>query len=306
MPSAETSLRRAAAVVDDYLLVWILLAVSLGVAFPSLSLLSPLSTPVLAVMVAGVSLTLTPARFRAVRPASLATILLVQSTMALLAFALATAAGLSPPLTAGFVVVGAVTPELVTPVMTELADGDTALATAALVCVGLGSVAFVPAVVAWLLGDVAVDPFAVLSELAVAVVVPMSVAVGVRTRWPDRVGRYDDLYPSVSALMVVLVVGVAAASNARFVTDRPSLLVPVAAVAVALNGGGYALGWLAGVRMDCDERIAATLSVGMRDFAVAAALVLAAGFPTAGLAAVVFGVVEMVSSAALAQYFRST
>jgi len=42
----------------------------------------------------------------------------------------------------------------------------------------------------------------------------------------------------------------------------------------------------------------------MRDFAVAAALVIAAGLPTvASLPAVAFGVVEMATSAGLAKWF---
>lgn len=61
------------------------------------------------------------------------------------------------------------------------------------------------------------------------------------------------------------------------------------------GGGGVA---------DRGTRVATTLSVGMRDFAVAAALVVTADFPTvASLPAVLFGVVEMASSAGLAQVF---
>ena len=45
-----------------------------------------------------------------------------------------------------------------------------------------------------------------------------------------------------------------------------------------------------------EERIAATLSVGMRDFAVAAAFLVGAGFLAATLPAVVFGIVEMMSA----------
>ena len=51
-------------------------------------------------------------------------------------------------------------------------------------------------------------------------------------------------------------------------------------------------------------RIAVTLSIGMRDFAVAALLV-DADFPTAAtLPAVVFGIVEMTTSAGLVTWFR--
>jgi len=302
MASATT---RAAAIVDDYLLLWVLLSVAVGLALPSLSTLAPLSTPILAVMIGAVSLTLSVEEFRAIRTRSLVTVLVVQSLMPLAAFAVARTLGLSAPLTAGFVLLGAVTPELVTPVMTELAGGDTALATTVLVVVGLGTVGFVPLVATLLIGGVGVDPLAVVEGLALAVVAPMVLGVGARARWPARVGRYDDLYPSVSALMVFLILAIVAASNAVLVRSLPAALPAVVVGAVVLNAGGYALGWLSSGRLSPPERIAATLSVGMRDFAVAAALVVAAGFPpAASLPAVAFGLVEMVSSAGLARYVR--
>lgn len=81
-------------------------------------------------------------------------------------------------------------------------------------------------------------------------------------------------------------------------------LVPVGAAAVTLNGLGYAVGSLLGRAGSRSTRIATVLSVGMRDFAVAAALVIAAGLPTtASLPAVAFGVVEMTTSAGLAEWF---
>jgi BASS family bile acid:Na+ symporter len=300
--------RRLAALVDDYLLVWVLCAVGAGVAVPAVAALAPLSTPLLAVMVGAVSLTLSPERFRQLRGRAVATILVVQSGMPLLALAVARALGLSPALTAGFVVLGAVTPELVTPTMTALADGDTALATAVLVTVGVGSLGFVPGVVTLLLDEsVAVDPVAVVEQLLVAVVVPMCLAVAVRARWPERVGAYDEVYPSVSGLAVVLLVGIVTATSAGVVREGAPTLLAVGAGAVALNGGGYAAGWLASRSLDRDERVAATLSVGMRDFAVAAALLVGAGFPTlATLPAVVFGVVEMTTGAGLARWFART
>lgn len=49
-----------AALVDDYLLVWVLLSVGVGIAVPSVATLAPLTTPILAVMIGAVSLTLAP------------------------------------------------------------------------------------------------------------------------------------------------------------------------------------------------------------------------------------------------------
>lgn len=59
------------------------------------------------------------------------------------------------------------------------------------------------------------------------------------------------------------------------------------------------LGYLVGSRALRPEPIAAVLSVGMRDFAVAAALVVAASLPAVPtLPAVVFGVVEVMPKTA--------
>ncbi len=297
---------RVAALVDDYLLVWVLLSVGVGLLVPSVAVLVPLSPLILAVMIGAVSLTLGPERFRRLRGRTVLAVFVAQLGMPVLAFAVARFLALSPPLTAGFVVLGAVTPELVTPTMTELSGGDTALATVVLVAAGFATLVLVPgAVTVFLDPSVAVDPRAIVEQLSLAVVAPMTLAVGVRYRWPDRVGRYDEFYPSVSGLMVVLVVGIVTAANASLVLAGGRTLLLVGVGATLLNGTGYALGWLVGGTFTRGERIAATLSVGMRDFAVAAALLVGAGFPTAAtLPAVVFGVVEMTTSAGLVKWFR--
>ena len=298
-------LTRVATLLDDHLLVWVLLSVGVGLYVPSVAVLTPLSLPILAVMIGAVSLTLSPARFRRLRGRTVLTILLVQTVMPLLAFGIARTLGLSSALTAGFVVLGAVTPELVTPTMTELSGGDTALSTVVLLVVGLGTLVLVPgAVTVFIDASVAVDPLVIVEQLLLAVVVPMTLAVAARYRWPDRIGRFDDIYPSVSGLMVILIIGIVTAANASLVRDGGMVLVLVAVGAVVLNGVGYAVGWLASRNFTRGERIATTLSIGMRDFAVASALLVGAGFPTAAtLPAIVFGIVEMTTSAGLARWF---
>ncbi|MDX5989203.1 MULTISPECIES: bile acid:sodium symporter family protein [Haloferax] len=305
---SDSVVTRVTTLVDEYLLIWVLLSVGVGLLTPSLAFLTPLSTPILAVMIGAVSLTLAPERFRQLRGRTVLTILVVQTGMPLLAFAIARTLGLSPALTAGFVVLGAVTPELVTPTMTELSGGDTALATVVLVVVGLGTLVLVPGVVTVLLGaSVPVDPLVIVEQLLLAVVIPMTLAVGARYRWPGRIGQYDDIYPSVSGVMVILIIGIVAAANASTVRDGGAVLLLVVVGAVVLNSTGYAVGWLVGRNFTRRERIAATLSIGMRDFAVAAALLVGAGFPTAAtLPAVVFGIVEMTTSAGLAKWFSQS
>lgn len=294
-----------ATLVDDYLLLWVLLSVGVGVAVPSVAVLTPLSTLILAVMIGAVSLTLAPEQFRQLHGRVLLVILVVQAGMPLFAFVIAWMLGLSPVLTAGFVVLGAVTPELVTPTMTELSGGDTVLSTVVLVVVGFGTLVFIPGVVTVFLGEsVTVDPVLIVEQLLLAVVIPMSLAVGARYRWPDRIGQYDTIYPSVSGLMVIFIIGIVAAANASLVRDGGRVLLLVAAGAVVLNCCGYVAGWLVSWNFTRRERIAATLSIGMRDFAIAAVLLVGAGFPTvATLPAVVFGIIEMTTSAGLTKWF---
>lgn len=92
---------RLAGAIEDYLLGWVLLSVTVGFLVPDIAVLAPLSTPILAVMVGSVSLTLSPGTFRQVRPRALVTILAVQTGMALAAFGIARALSLSPALTLG-------------------------------------------------------------------------------------------------------------------------------------------------------------------------------------------------------------
>ena len=291
--------------IEDYLLLWILLSVGLGIALPQLAVVTRASTLILAVMIGSISLTLSVEQFSDIDVRTLGFVLVGHVTMPFLAFGIARVLGLSPELTVGFVVLGAVTPELVTPVMTELAGGDTALSTTALVVIGVGSVGFIPLVIVLLAGGIDVPTMPIVEQLVVAVVVPILVAVGARAWQSERIGRYDAYYPAVSAVMVILIIGGVTAANAEVIRTNQSLLAGVGAGVVTLNGLGYAVGFLVGGRGSRPTRIASILSVGMRDFAVAAALVIAAGLPTiASLPAVAFGVVEMVTSAGLAKWFN--
>jgi len=295
---------RLTRLLDDHLLGWLLLAVLAGVAFPPLAAITRFSTPILVVMVGSTSLLLSLDDVRAVNRRALLAVLLAHALVPLLAFSIARILGLPPAVTAGFVLLGAVTPELVSPTMTALADGDVALSSVSLVAIGVASVAYTPASVTALLGDtVRVDVWRLVAELLVAVVLPMTAAVLARERFEPVVARHDDHYPTVASAMVVLILAGVAAANAPLLPQN-GLLALTAVAALALNLSGYALGWTATALTDATppERTAGTLAVGMRDFAVAAALATAAGFPeAAALPAVCFGIIELTTSATLAR-----
>ncbi len=100
---------RLTAIIEDYLLRWILLAVALGIAVPRVVVVTEVSTVILAVMIGSISLTLSVEQFRQVEGWTLGTVLLGHVTMPFLAFAIARGLGLPPELTVGFVVLGTVT-----------------------------------------------------------------------------------------------------------------------------------------------------------------------------------------------------
>lgn len=142
----------------------------------------------------------------------------------------------------------------------------------------------------------------IVEQLVVAVVAPMVIAVTARARYPARVGEYDVSSPTISGVMVILIVGGVTAANAAVIRSNTQLLAGIGVLAP--NVIGYALGFLVGSRASRPVRIASILSVGMRDFAVAAALILVAGLPMiASLPAVAFGVVEMITGAELVKWF---
>lgn len=65
--------------------------------------------------------------------------------------------------------------------------------------------------------------------------------------------------------MAILIIGIVTAANASLVRSEGSLLLVVATGALVLNSIGYAAGWLASRPFEWAERIAATLSIGMRE-----------------------------------------
>lgn len=291
-------------VVEEFLLLWVLISVGIGLLVPELAALTEASTLILAIMIGSISLTLSLDAFQRIDWNGLALILVGHVSMPFIAFTVAQVLGVDPALTIGFVVVGAVTPELMTPVMTELAGGDTALSSTALVLIGVGSLVYIPAVLQILVGDIGVPTIPIVEQLLVAVVIPMLLALGTRARNPRRVERYERYYPAISALMVILIIGGVTAANAGLITSNLPVVQVVLVGSIVLNGLGYVVGYLVGWWGSRATQIASVLSVGMRDFAVAAALIIAAGLPpAASLPAVTFGVVELASSAGLARWY---
>lgn len=85
--------------IEDYLLLWILLSVSLGLTVPGLAVVTRASTPILAVMIGSISLTLSIEEFWGIEAETLSLVLIGHIMMPFLAFGVARGLSLSPELT---------------------------------------------------------------------------------------------------------------------------------------------------------------------------------------------------------------
>lgn len=187
-----TSRGLASRVLVDALPVWVVAALAAGIAWPALAALAPLVLPALVLMVGSISLTVDG---RAMRGLPWGRVALVVGAGALLpaaAWGVGRLAGLAPALVLGLVMLAAAPPELTTPVLTRVAGGGTAASAALLLTGGAGALVVVP-VAAWAVAGAGVPLTPLVVSLAVGVVLPMGVAVLLRTRWPGAVGRGDAL-----------------------------------------------------------------------------------------------------------------
>lgn len=300
MPSARSPVRAVPAILRalrasllDHLVVWVLAAVAAGLAFPALASFEWLILPALFVMVASISLTQGPDRLQGAPWATAALLAAAGALLPLVAWAGGTIVRAPDGLVLGLIVFFASPPELTTPVLTRVARGDVPLSLATLLLGSGIAVVVAPSAVAVLGGTAAVGPL--VRSLLAAVVIPMAFGTWVRSMAETRLRRHDDTLAAVSAGMLAVVMLLVAAQAQQHLFADPAL----AGFALAVGGpliavaalGGHAMGALEGGA----EARAGALSLGIRDFAVAAALIVAADLPREGaVAALALGIAELV------------
>ncbi len=187
--------------------------------------------------------------------------------------------------------------------LTALADADATIAlgavTGSLVLAALAG----PIAIAWLAGGHGHGGSGrLLARFALVVLVPLAVGVAVRTlrRAGPWLERHDGERDGVAALAVVVLV-YASLSGTHGAHGLGAALV----ASVAFCAGSALLGWLWHVRRS--PSAAATpgaLAIGMRDFAVAAALASQAFGTRAAVVPGVYGVVMLVAGTAFVTLTR--
>jgi bile acid:Na+ symporter, BASS family len=212
----------------------------------------------LAVIMAVLGLSLTPADFRRVLVVprgisiGLANLLVVSP---LLAFGCAELFGLDPAFAVGLVLLGASPGGTMANLLTHLARGEVALSVTMTAVSSVAALVTVPLYLSLAIDrfdaaglDADVEMPAVVARVFLITIVPLAAGMYARRRWPDWVARVYDRARKLSLALFVVVVIAAVASEAGEALEHVG---EVAAAALALNvaamGISFAAAQLAGV-----------------------------------------------------------
>lgn len=265
--------------------------------------------PLLALVMFGMGLTLTPADFRRVlqRPALIGLGLALQyACMPLFAWLVARAFGLDPVLTAGMVLVGASPGGTASNVICYLAGGDVALSVTLTAVSTLLSIVLTPLLCLLLVDTAVAVPAAdMLTDIVKIVLLPVLAGVLINRVAHRALRPLQALFPLLSVAAIVCIIAVIVALNQpRFA----QLGVLLAAAVVLHNALGLAAGYLVPRLLGQDARICRTLAVevGMQNSGLAVALAIKFFAPVAALPGALFSIWHNLSGSLLAAYWRRT
>jgi BASS family bile acid:Na+ symporter len=295
--------------------LWVLLASALAYLVPmTLRWFAPFITPGLGVIMLGMGLTLLPADLtRVLRrwPAVLVGIAAQFAFMPLAGFAVTRTLRLPAEVALGVILVCCCPGGTASNVIAYLAGGDVALSISMTAASTLLSPVLTPALLSLFAGRAIEVSFAdQAAVIAQVVVVPVLVGLAVR-HLLERSGRAAtaamamEVFPSLSMLFIVLIVGCIVALNAeRLATFGGGV---VAAVALT-NAAGYASGYGAGRLLGFDVRTARTVAieVGMQNSGLGVALANAFfAAPAVALPSAFFSFWHNLTGPALASYWSA-
>ncbi len=262
--------------------------------------------PLLAVIMFGMGLTLTPADFLRIagRPQVVGLGMALQfAVMPLAALAIGVGLGLEPMLLAGFVLLGASPGGTASNVICYLARGDVALSVT-LTTVSTVLAVFLTPSLTWLYVGATVDVAvgAMLLSVLKIVVAPVALGVLINTFLGRFVRPVAPVFPLISVAAIVLAIAVVVALSADRIPEIGLLIL----VGVVLhNLVGLVAGYGGGVLFGQDRTTCRTLSieVGMQNSGLALALVTQYFSAAAALPAAVFSIWHNLSGAALASWW---
>lgn len=287
--------------------VWALLVSIVAFMAPArFHLLGPLVTPLLALIMFAMGVTLRIGDFRRIaqRPAPvLAGLGLHYLIMPLAAWAIAHLLNMPPEIAAGMILVGSVASGTASTLMVYLSRGDVALSvsiSALSTCVGVVATPLLTRL--YVSADIVVHGWSMLVSILEVVAIPVLLGLLLNHVAHRLVRALEPALPLVSIVAILLIIGtVVAGAQASIVTVGPLVMVGV----VLHNGIGLLGGYWGGRLLRFDETTCRTLAleVGMQNSGLAAALSRLYISPAAALPAALFSVWHNLSGSLLAGFW---
>lgn len=266
-------------------------------------------TPLLAIVMFGMGLTMKPADFGPIftRPKEIIIGELAQFIiMPMLAWLLCYLLKLPTELALGMILVGCCPGGTASNVMCYLAKGDVPLSIAMTTVSTLLAPIVTPALVLLLTGkEIHVDVFGMFISIVQVVILPVSIGFIINHFFGKYTRRIVPLMPMISALAVMAIIGVVVSCNQVNILQC-SLIV---AVAVILhNTLGLVLGYLLGkcARLSKPKSAAISIEVGMQNAGLATSLATIhfAMYPMAAVPGALFSIWHNLSGSIAASIFR--
>ena len=224
--------------------------------------------------------------------------------MPLLAIVLASGLQLSSPLTAGMVVVGSCAGGTASNVISYLARADLALSISMTVTSTLLGIIATPLLCTlYLSQSVAVDSVGMFLSIGQIVLLPVCTGALLNTYARRAVNRLRPVLPSVSILLILLIIAIVVALNSNRLRET-GLLILLAVMLHNLGGltGGFYLSRLCGLNSRQSQTIA--IEVGMQNSGLGVALALQFFSASAALPGALFSIWHNISGSLLASYWR--
>lgn len=293
--------------ITKYVSLWVIAGAVAAIAQPAS--FKPLAQDIpylLAMIMLGMGLTMTPAEFKLVmkRPKDIFYgVALRYLIMPVVAWGVAKLLALPPELAAGLILVGCCPSGTASNVMTFIARGDTALSVSVSSLNTLLAPILTPAIFLILGGMIIpVNSAALFIDIFKIIVIPILLGVSLRLVAGRYVTYIQPVIPAVSVVLIVITIGVVVALNAA----KISTVAFIALLAVMLHnliGLGLGYGASHGLGMSEPKARAIAFEIGIENSGLAAALALAHLDPVAAIPGAIFSVWHNLSGSALATYW---
>jgi BASS family bile acid:Na+ symporter len=279
-------------VFSSYLHIWLSIGIAVGYfGSPILSPYAFLAPLTLSVMMLAVGFTTLLKDFRA----NLGSVIpgtLVQWVMPLLGFVVGSLLQLPTEAVLSLVVLGAVSNALSANVFVKLARGRTALSSMISATSTFASLLTIPLFTFILFSQsVQIDPSLMLVNLLIYMIVPLLIGLYLGTK---KALIEDRSWTGIASLALIILIVL---SSSQLIIGY--ILITVLIATLLMNLGGYGIGFIVSRKFNFDKSTGIFV-VGLRNFGIAIAILIALDFPGSTLAApIIYGIVQSVTASIL-------